>query len=66
MIRSKFNSSYFIWKNWSLQEETFDQVNWHIMSATKRHEGESNCTNHLLSNHTFSKTPNMVKRPGLI
>ena len=33
-----------------------------IPGAYERREGVSNCTNHLLSNHTFSKTPNMVKR----
>ena len=42
-----------------------DECSQELMSAAKRREGASNCTNHLLSNHTFSKTPNMVKRMGL-
>ena len=33
------------------------------MSATK--ERQTAVPTHLLSNHTFSKTPNMVKRMGL-
>ena len=37
----------------------------YYQGAYERHEGASNCTNHLLSNHTLSKTQNLVKRPGL-
>ena len=36
-----------------------------LMSAMKQRKGVSNCSNHLLLNHTFSKSLNMVKRMGL-
>ena len=34
------------------------------MSAAKRREGASNSIDHLLSNHTFSKTPNNGQKDG--